>query len=72
MGNVEIESSCGDVSGDEHIAVFGLLELVEFLEALFLLHVRVEVEGGDGEGVDEELHPPAALDGVGEDDGLGV
>ena len=70
MADCEVEASRSHVGSDENITESGLLEFLELLYPLFLLHVRVQVHRLVAESLDEELDPFADFDGVAEDYGL--
>ena len=62
----DVEPACGDVRREQD-RVGRRLEPVEVLQALPLLELRMQREGGDGEQLEQRLQPPDAVDGGEED-----
>ena len=62
----DVEPARGDVRREQD-RVGRRLEPVEVLQALPLLELRMQREGGDGEQLEQRLQPPDAVDGGEED-----
>ena len=63
----DVEPARGDVRREQD-RVGRRLEPVEVLQALPLLELRMQREGGDGEQLEQRLQPPDAVNGGEEDE----
>ena len=63
----DVEPARGDVRREQD-RVWRRLEPVEVLQALPLLELRMQREGGDGEQLEQRLQPPDAVNGGEEDE----
>ena len=68
MSNMKVKTSSCHISSDENITQFRFLEFLQFLQSLFLLHMRMKTDIFHSKGLDEKLYPFTAFYGIRKND----